>query len=108
MYGVAGEEARFMLRCDLATRGVTLSWPGAAAREGAPVTIATSFGDTPFTASALPALPGRVGIVLAASSPFLDSLAFSRGRFAIQTGVMTRTVIPAWPEAARAIEDCRK
>jgi hypothetical protein len=108
MYGSAGEEARFVLRCDLATRTVTLSWPGAALPEGAPVTITTSFGDTGFNASAIPALPGRVGLVMAASSQFLDGLAFSRGRFAIRTGVMARTVIPAWPEPARAIEDCRK
>jgi hypothetical protein len=108
MYGSAGEEARFVLRCDLATRAVTLSWPGAALPEGAPVTITTSFGDTGFNASAIPALPGRVGLVMAATGPFLDGLAFSRGRFAIETGVMARTVIPAWPEPARAIEDCRK
>lgn len=108
VFGADATEARFILRCDLAMRTVTLSWPGVAPPEGAPVTITTSFGDTGFNATATPAHPGRVGLVMSASSPFLDGIAFSRGRFAIRTGVMARTVIPAWPEPARAIEDCRK
>jgi hypothetical protein len=36
----------------------------------------------------------------------LDAIAFSRGRFIVDGGGL-RLVLPASPEAARSIEDCR-
>jgi hypothetical protein len=43
---------------------------------------------------------------LPAGDPFLDEIVFSRGRFVVETaGAMM--VIPAWPEPAKAVEDCR-
>ena len=37
----------------------------------------------------------------------LDALAFSRGRFAIGVPGAAPLIVPNWPEATRAIEDCR-
>jgi hypothetical protein len=51
--------------------------------------------------------PGLVATV-AADDPLLDALAFSRGRFALETSGARSLVIPAWPELARVVEDCRR
>lgn len=107
MFGRAGEEADLILRCDFATRRIILSWPGALAPAGNQASITTSEGTASYTASAAIGVPGRIGLILSARDPFLDRLAFSRGRFLL--GWQGRQlVIPAWPEPARAIEDCRK
>jgi hypothetical protein len=46
-------------------------------------------------------------VQLQARDPLLDQIAFSRGRFTIEAPGAAMLVIPAWPEAARVIEDCR-
>lgn len=38
--------------------------------------------------------------------PILDALAFSRGRFTVEIAGVVH-VLPAWPEFARVVEDCR-
>lgn len=92
----AGSEARFAgfgLRCDAARRRILLS------REGAQGTIRvrTSYGERAFSS----------GEALPAADPLLDEMAFSRGRFAVEAEAAPMLVIPAWPEPARVIEDCR-
>ena len=84
------------LRCNLATRQVALIRTGA--QPGVPLAILTT-----STEASLP--PGNV---LPAMSPALDAIAFSRGRFAVRSGSAPLLILPAWPEAARSIEDCRK
>jgi hypothetical protein len=92
-----GSEARYgphlLLRCDRATRTVTISRP---ATPAAALTILT---DT-VTRSLPP--NGR----LSAYDRLLDAIAFSRGRFLVSEGGPLLAV-PSWPEAARSIEDCR-
>jgi hypothetical protein len=93
-----GSEARYSsvlsIRCDRQTRTVTVSQP---AQPAAALTVATS-----AMTRALPA-GGR----LQANDPLLDAVAFSRGRFLVSGGTGPVLAIPSWPEAARAIEDCR-
>ena len=93
-----GSEARYSsvlsIRCDRQTRTVTISLP---AQPAATLNVATS-----ELARQLPA-GGR----LAANDPLLDAIAFSRGRFLVSSGTGSVLAIPSWPEAARAIEDCR-
>lgn len=96
----AGSEALFenagsavlVVRCDRASRSIIVggSMPGAA------VTIATTS-----------AQKGSANGVFAANDPILDALAFSRGRFAVRFSSGSQVVVPAWPEPARSIEDCR-
>ena len=92
-----GSEARYdrylAIRCDRATRTVTIMRPGAASSV---MTVATS--------SVTRSIP--VGGRLLANDPLLDAIAFSRGRFLVAGGGET-LAIPSWPEAARSIEDCR-
>ena len=92
-----GSEARYdgylAIRCDRATRTMTVMRPGIAAG------ILTIVTDS--TTRNLP-----VGGRLLANDPILDAMAFSRGRFIVLGGGAT-LAIPSWPEAARSIEDCR-
>jgi hypothetical protein len=98
-YGPAGAPV-LTLRCDRAARLVLVS------RHGAPgaMSIQTSAGTQAFNA----ALGGLgVQVSLRASDPFLDKIAFSRGRFTVSLPGAARLVIPAWAEPGRVIEDCR-
>jgi len=93
-----GGEARFgshfSLRCERAARTMTLSRPGV------PPTTLTIVTD--MQTRVLPP-NGR----LSANDPILDAMAFSRGRFLVTGGSAGVLALPSWPEAARAIEDCR-
>ena len=95
LYGPAGAPA-FAVRCDSLRRQVTLSREGVVAP--GPLTIRTSAGAR--------ALAGPVAS-LPASDPFLDAIVFSRGRFTVEMSDAPALVVPAWPEPARVVEDCR-
>jgi hypothetical protein len=88
----------FALRCDPTRRQVVFSRIAAGA--GAMI-VTTSFGrrQLPLDEKGSAALP--------AADPLLDEMAFSRGRFTVETAGLDRLVIPSWPEAARVVEDCR-
>jgi hypothetical protein len=92
----AASEARFpgfSLRCDRGRRQVILS------RDGAKGTlrVRTTYGER--------GLPP--GAALAADDALLDEIAFSRGRFTVEAEGVPMLVVPAWPEPARVVEDCR-
>jgi hypothetical protein len=84
------------LRCTMANRTVTLIRSGAVL--GSALTVRTTSLERSLPSS------GTLG----ARDPLLDAIAFSRGRIAVEGGGAVRLVVPAWPEAARSIEDCRK
>ena len=100
--------ARFTLECSKATRRVTIARTSAVA---APSIFlwASDASRTLFTRFEPNAM--RLAIDLAAHDPLLDAIAFSRGRIAVTIGgvgaATEALVMPAWPEAARTIEDCR-
>jgi hypothetical protein len=116
LFGRAGGEAALILRCDRATRTVILSWPGVALAGGNEATITTSHGSASYRGLSAVGVEGRIGITFPANNPFLDKLAFSQGRFVVASAGIggtsaplgDRLVVPAWPEPARAVEDCRK
>jgi hypothetical protein len=91
---VASYGSAITMRCDRTTRIVTISRPSAAPET---LTIATS--------ALTRTLP--VGGRLLANDPLLDAIALSRGRFLVSGGSGGVVAVPAWPEAARSIEDCR-
>ena len=90
----------FVLRCE---RSREISFVRAGAR-GSVLVVRTSFGARSLPASAQP--DGLVARV-AASDLLLDHIGFSRGRFAIEGEGVPLLILPAWPEPARVIEDCR-
>jgi hypothetical protein len=91
-FGSAGAE-RFSLSCDSGRRQVVVSRAGASA----PLRLRTTFG-----ARLLP-----IGGAIAADDPLLDEIAFSRGRFTVEAEGLEPLILPAWPEPARVIDDCR-
>jgi hypothetical protein len=70
---------------------------------GQTLAIRTTFGERSFPV----AQPSATIVVLAASDPLLDEMAFSRGRFLVRTGGQPDLILPTWPELARVVEDCR-
>ena len=96
-------EGQLVLRCDPAQRLVTLIRSGAG--EGAvPLVIATSSMSRALSADGI---SGTISAKLAASDSLLDAMAFSRGRFAVETGGLPTLYVPSWPEVSRVVEDCR-
>ena len=48
-----------------------------------------------------------VSVALPANDPLLDAMVFSRGRFMVEARGWMPLYLPAWPEVARVVEDCR-
>lgn len=103
-FGSPGERL-FTMRCDFASRQILLSRQ--ASRAGSRLTIRTTYGprERGLSAQAGSAFPPAA--VFQSSDPFLDGIAYSRGRFSIEAPGLATLVIPAWPETARVIEECR-
>lgn len=101
-FGQPGQPAALLIRCDASTRTIRIVRPGGTA---GPMTITTSYSGRDWPASASP--EGAV-VSLGATDPFLDRLAFSRGRFSIAAPGAPLLLVPAWAEPARVIEDCRR
>lgn len=94
-FGTTPASPAFVLRCDAAARRVALERRGAA-------------GIAVRTTSSVRALPAAGGAAsLAAGDPLLDAMAFSRGRFMVEAAGAAPLILPAWPELARVVEDCR-
>ena len=96
-----------VLRCDLAGRTVTLSRPGGSQAEAVPFTVLTSSTTRQLFATAQPGPPPAVAVSFAGADRLLDAIAFSRGRFAVETAGMPTLYVPSWPEISRVVEDCR-
>lgn len=94
---------QFVMRCDPQQRTVTLVRAGNAA---APVTMTITTEDAVRALTASPAAGGMAASV-PARDPLLDSMAFSRGRFAVETTGQPPLYIPNWTEISRVVEDCR-
>ncbi|GMN12758.1 hypothetical protein [Altererythrobacter sp. MTPC7] len=106
LFGPAGEAARLGLECRKTDRTVRIVRAGNAASE-LPMRIRTETADRMLTAT--PSPDGRPMIIatLQASDRLLDAMAFSRGRFAVETSGLETLYVPAWAEVTRVIEDCR-
>jgi hypothetical protein len=100
LFGPAGSPS-FVVSCQPG-RQVMIARAGASS--GNAITIRTSNASRtlPATVSG-----GGIAATLSASDPLLDAMAFSRGRFAVEAPGAAQLIIPAWPEPARVIEDCR-
>lgn len=103
-FGLPGQP-QLMLRCEPG-RTVTVQRAGASA--GASLTLRSSSGDRSLRAVMAAASPPALTATLAAADPLLDALVFSRGRFAVEAPGLPILIVPAWPEPARVIEDCRR
>lgn len=106
LFGTAGTDARFALTCKLSGRTITLARAGTASG-AVPMRIRTETADRVLSAQPSGGeLPSIIASV-AATDPILDAMAFSKGRFAVETAGQSTLYLPSWPEVTRVIEDCR-
>ncbi|QJU56355.1 hypothetical protein HL653_00925 [Sphingomonas sp. AP4-R1] len=101
-FGTSADAPALAIRCEKARRLIHIAPAGATAGT---LTITTS-----YAGRALPLAAGTGGhaeATLPAVDPFLDRIAFSRGRVSYAVAGQPLLVVPAWAEPARVIEDCR-
>ena len=92
------------LHCTRATRRVSISKPASGAVPSVSLWTSGSTRDVP---AAYNPATARLTLDLGAYDSILDSMANSRGRIGLTVGAQPSLVVPAWPELARVIEDCR-
>lgn len=95
-----------VLSCNRDAAAITLMRPGIAEGQ-VPFTIVTSFSSRPLSATGIAGPPPVLAVTLQARDSLLDAMAFSRGRFAVETAGLPTLYVPSWPEVSRVIEDCR-
>ena len=106
-FGPAQRQPWFALRCDMATHAVSVGRTSAST-VSQPMTIRTETATRTFAANpAQGSVERLVATSLPAADPFLDAMAFSRGRFAVEVTGEPTLYLPSWPEVTRVIEDCR-
>ena len=97
-FGAADAPPEFIVRCDRATRAITLARTAGVA---APATMAitTSAGDRALAVAAVAGPPAALAATMPPADGMLDRIAFSRGRFVVAVTGTARLVLP---ELARA------
>jgi hypothetical protein len=95
------EPVGFAVRC----QQDRLIWLGIIGAQGDALVIRTSFGMRRLPAERVHL--NEMTAQLPAGDPLLEQMAFSRGRFLVTVEGGPSLVVPAWPELARVIEDCR-
>ena len=95
-----------VLSCNRDAAAITLIRAGAGQGQ-VPMTVVTSSVTRPLGGSAIPGPPATIAVTLAARDSLLDAMAFSRGRFVIETAGLPTLYVPSWPEVSKVVEDCR-
>ncbi|MCZ8019360.1 hypothetical protein [Novosphingobium sp.] len=91
----------------LRDRGVVRLAHAGEATMPVPLVLVTTSGTFPLLSDPAAGTAKQVAVLIPARDRSLDALAFSRGRFAIEVTGLSPSYLPAWPEVARVIEDCR-
>jgi hypothetical protein len=104
-FGQPGADPAFIVRCDRAARQVVLGRQGVTTGNTMTIRTSASARNIPLSPGAQP-MQQAFG-TLSANDRFLDSIVFSRGRFAVEVPGTPMLVIPTWPEPARVVEECR-
>lgn len=99
-------ETAFVFHCSLSTRQVTLMQAGAPG-ESASMQIKTDEGTRLLSGTAITGAAPANAVRLGANDPLLDQIAFTRGKFRVESTGLDTLNLPPWPEISRVIEDCR-
>ena len=105
-FGGPESAGSLVLSCNRDAAIVTVIRPGIADGQ-VPMTIVSSFGNRPLSGLGVAGPPPVIALTLPARDSVLDAMAFSRGRFAVETAGLPTLYVPSWPEVSRVIEDCR-
>jgi len=106
LFGEANRDAIFIIRCDQSRRQLFLSRTGSVG-EGATMVLRASAGMASYPAGNNGATPPYTAIAVSPGDIMMDRIAYSRGRFAVETSGLEPLAIPVWPEFSRVVEDCR-
>lgn len=71
------------------------------------MTIRATSAAKAYPASNSAETPAYVTARIEPADIHLDAIVFSRGRFLVQVKGGGDLVVPAWPEIAKVVEDCR-
>lgn len=104
-FALPGQPTMAMLVCETPGRTTKL-WRTGGATGPVPLVVTTT--GTRRILDAAPETAGGTAASLAVNDPLLDAIAFSRGRFMLETPGNPPLYLPSWPELARVVEDCRR
>ncbi|MEH6789986.1 hypothetical protein [Parasphingorhabdus sp.] len=107
LFGPAETDALFVIRCDQSRRQLILSRAGSVG-EGATMVLRATAGMASYPARNTGGELPYAAIALAPTDIMMDRIAYSRGRFAVETSGLRSIALPAWPEFSRVVEDCRR
>ena len=108
LFGASGGSARAALRCERANRRIRIERAIEQPVSGQPpLALRTSFALRSVPVTGQVASPPMLSAELPASDPLFDQMIYSRGRFVIEGGGQVPIIVPARPEIARVVEDCR-
>ena len=105
-FGQPQASPAFAIRCNRASRRISLSRAGDAGTAGR-MKVRTSFGEAAWPIQTAAGATPYATATLDAADPVLDRMAFSRGRFVVEVSGQPYLALPPWPEFIRVIEDCR-
>jgi hypothetical protein len=109
VYGPAVAPPLVKLICDRAAGEVVLArnaTDGGSA-DAVPMALITTSISRALISEPPPSTPSWLVVAFAAGDPILDAMAYSRGRFALETAALPTLYLPSWPEVSRVIEACR-
>ena len=107
LFGEMGKDAIFIFRCDQSRRRLFLSRSGSVG-DGATMVLRATAGRASYPAANSGGTPSYAAVSLSPADIMMDRIAYSRGRFAVETSGLPSLAIPAWPEFSRVVEDCRR
>ena len=100
------EGTALIIRCHLPTRRVGIARPGSATGP-VQMRIRTETQDGVLAAQMVDGATSLLAVEVNAGHNLLDAIAFSKGRFAVETDTLPPLYVPAYPEITRVVEDCR-
>jgi hypothetical protein len=105
LFGQANKDAIFIIRCDQSPRRLFLSRSGSVG-DGANMILRASAGLQSYPAGDSGETLHYAAISVSPGDIMMDRIAYSRGRFAVETSGLESLAIPVWPEFSRVVEDC--
>ncbi len=105
-FGLPGAAPLVTLTCERDKARVLIARRGTATGS-VPMVLRSGTSLRPLSSDPALGAPGMVTAELPARDTALDAIAFSRGRFALETASLATLYLPSWPEISRVVEDCR-
>ena len=107
LFGAPNSDALLTIRCDHNQRQIFISRVGTSQPATGTMTLRASSGLETYMARPTGGETPYTAIAVMTNDIMLDRIAFSRGRFAVETSGLDSVAIPIWPEFTRVVEDCR-